>query len=74
MYAALYTLPYLTNGLQLNSFVLLSIAAGIAHVQVGVPETLLLEWPGCWLSCDEEWHLATWRSTVPDTCGVRNGA
>ena len=34
-YAILYTVPYLTDGFKLDSFVLLSIAAGVAHVQVG---------------------------------------
>lgn len=48
VYAALYTLPYLTNGLQLNSFVLLSIAAGIAHVQIerlALTEPVEVEFP-----------------------------
>ncbi|KAL6780123.1 hypothetical protein ACKKBF_B14345 [Auxenochlorella protothecoides x Auxenochlorella symbiontica] len=44
VYAALYTLPYLTNGLQLNSFVLLSIAAGIAHVQLHPSPLRLSGW------------------------------
>lgn len=34
-YAALYTAPYLTSGFRLDSFALLALAAGIAHVQVG---------------------------------------
>ncbi|KAK2076454.1 hypothetical protein QBZ16_000979 [Prototheca wickerhamii] len=33
-YAILYTVPYLTDGFKLDSFVLLSIAAGVAHVQI----------------------------------------
>ncbi len=35
-YAFLYALPYLANGLQLDSFAVLSIFVGIAHVQVRV--------------------------------------
>ncbi|GAB4818854.1 hypothetical protein N2152v2_005900 [Parachlorella kessleri] len=33
-YAFLYALPYLANGLELDGFVWLSIAVGVAHVQV----------------------------------------
>ena len=34
-YAFLYALPYLANGLELDGFAWLSIAVGVAHVQVG---------------------------------------
>lgn len=33
-FAFIYALPYLANGLELDGFALLSIAVGVAHVQV----------------------------------------